>query len=566
MFERISIELTNKCSKGCSFCYNDSGPGGATLWQADEVVAFVKDCAGHGVKAVSFGGGEPLEFDGIFEILKRLDGVLFRSITTNGLLLDQGQLRPLVNASPDKVHVSLHFPQNRAEVARVVRHVQLLKENGIRTGANLLVAKSQLDAAKRAAESLTAVGLADEEIVYLPMRGFDTPTPEEIASVAASPQFQSMTCLPECGASQRFCSVRWDKTVAWCSYTESRSILNELTYDGLCQAMHGIGLKPCDKSLVELSFDDECRPDIEPSSHFTFYASLSKPVDYPAAHSMDTEWFATDKNGHVAFLNSRQPGAVPKVFIEAFGSQYSFYDFEEHLLDPATGNQVQFNLVDFFEAGPGYFFCIDRFNDPPNMTLEESGFALSSLSKEGHEELPHGKRRMVTGLFNWNEEYFHNTSASSNYGYHQSRIDAICWLKDVSVMERLPSDSMLLPVAGHTVAWVYETPRESMRALYEEGLVLSLLREDFYPSPHRFGFYTYANDDYSGGPYDQRKLPQNPVHIDQLAGKTREVCSHVHFASVDFSQMPRFQPAEYFPCAVTYGKWVDLEGNAHSYD
>jgi MoaA/NifB/PqqE/SkfB family radical SAM enzyme len=58
--ERLSIELTNRCDKGCGFCYAASTPDGGTEWTDDDVVGFVVDCAGHGTKAVSFGGGEPL--------------------------------------------------------------------------------------------------------------------------------------------------------------------------------------------------------------------------------------------------------------------------------------------------------------------------------------------------------------------------------------------------------------------------------------------------------------------------------------------------------------------------
>src|SRR5258708_33211157 len=93
-FERISIEVTNRCAKACSFCYNHSLPEGDTRWTTDELVAFVRDCAAHGVKAVSFGGGEPLQFDGLFDTLTHLQGVLFRSITSNGLLLPTSLPQP----------------------------------------------------------------------------------------------------------------------------------------------------------------------------------------------------------------------------------------------------------------------------------------------------------------------------------------------------------------------------------------------------------------------------------------------------------------------------------------
>ena len=117
--ERLSVELTNQCAKACWFCYSASTPTGQTRWKVDEVVSFVTDCAARGLKAVSFGGGEPLEHPGVFDILDGLRGVLFRSLTTNGLLLEGEVLDRLVLAAPDKVHVSIHFPADLARVTKL---------------------------------------------------------------------------------------------------------------------------------------------------------------------------------------------------------------------------------------------------------------------------------------------------------------------------------------------------------------------------------------------------------------------------------------------------------------
>src|SRR6266545_1093454 len=134
--ELLSVEVTNRCAKACWFCYNHSLPEGPTRWTPDELVGFASDCAAHGIKAVSFGGGEPLQYDGLFDVLRRLRGVVFRSVTTNGLPLKGEVLDRLVEAAPDKVHVSVHFPERAVEVQRVVRQVQDLAERGIRSGVN----------------------------------------------------------------------------------------------------------------------------------------------------------------------------------------------------------------------------------------------------------------------------------------------------------------------------------------------------------------------------------------------------------------------------------------------
>jgi molybdenum cofactor biosynthesis enzyme MoaA len=245
MLERISIELTNACGKACWFCYNHSQPDGGTRWTVDEVVRLVEDCAAHGVKAVSFGGGEPLQYEGLFDVLARLRGVLFRSLTSNGLLLHAETLQRLVEVAPDKVHLSIHFPHHAAEVERIVSQVQELAGRGIRSGINLLVARSNLQAAARAAEYVRACGIGNERIVYLPMRGSDTPSPGEVARVAGNAPFQSMSCLAACAKSPRFCSIGWDKTVAWCSYTTARAPLREPSHAGLLAALDGLGLIFC---------------------------------------------------------------------------------------------------------------------------------------------------------------------------------------------------------------------------------------------------------------------------------------------------------------------------------
>ena len=90
--ERVSVEPSRRCRKACAFCYNGSAPEGDGEWTADEVIAFGADVAAHGVRSLSLGGGEPLEWAGVFDVLAGLEGVLLRSLTTNGLPLSDAAL------------------------------------------------------------------------------------------------------------------------------------------------------------------------------------------------------------------------------------------------------------------------------------------------------------------------------------------------------------------------------------------------------------------------------------------------------------------------------------------
>lgn len=246
--ERLSIELSELCSKGCGFCYNGSNREGATDWTARDLCAFVVDCAPH-VKAFSFGGGEPLESpELLFPVLAALRGRAFRSMTTNGLLLDAKAISALVAAAIDKVHVSIHNPLDSDEVTRVIANVTALACAGIRSGVNLLVRKSRLDAARDATRALHDAGIANPRIVFLPMRGTDVPSPADVARVAGGP-FQSTTCLAACAASPRFVSISARRTIAWCSYTVERRRLETPTYAALAASLDGLGLVNCDATI-----------------------------------------------------------------------------------------------------------------------------------------------------------------------------------------------------------------------------------------------------------------------------------------------------------------------------
>lgn len=255
MIARISVEPSRKCSKGCSFCYNGSNVEGRDGWSADELVAFATDCAAHGVESLSIGGGEPLEYEGLWAVLERLRGVLARTLTSNGMLLEQepALFERLVRARPDKVHLSIHSPENPREVERSAALVLALDARGIHAGINLLVRKARLDEARVAFAQLLEKGFTPGHIVLLPARGeggLDTPSPREVAAVAGDTRFQAMSCLNGCAKSERFASIATDKTAAWCSYTRSRRPLRALTFDALAEALDGLELDPCNNGLV----------------------------------------------------------------------------------------------------------------------------------------------------------------------------------------------------------------------------------------------------------------------------------------------------------------------------
>lgn len=247
MIELLSIDLTNHCTKQCPFCYNYSGEQGHSLWQPSEVIDFAKDCIVNGVKAISLGGGEPFEYEGIFQIIEELYPLCYLSITSNGLPLNKSKIiNSLKINKPDKIHLSIHFPESTTEVERVEKQLELIKSLDIKPGINLLVSKKNIQKAKDAYETLSKI-LTPDQIIIIPLRFSNTPSPTQLTEITKGRPFQSPSCLLGCKKPDNFCSVTWDKKVNWCSFAKEKVQLGNISYKGLVDSLKQIKFIPCYK-------------------------------------------------------------------------------------------------------------------------------------------------------------------------------------------------------------------------------------------------------------------------------------------------------------------------------
>lgn len=247
MIELLSIDLSNFCSKQCSFCYNHSKKDGNTMWEPEEVVSFATDCIEHGIKAVSLGGGEPFEYEGIFNVIDGLYPKCYLSITTNGLPLENEAIwEKLMHHKPDKIHVTIHQPNCNSEVDRVESLLKKLADTGIKPGLNLLVGADKVAFSKEVYARFLEF-LNPDQIIIVPQRFGNTPTPKQVAEVASGKPFQSPSCLLSCIRPENFVSVTWDKKVSSCSYSPSKGTLEALDFNGLTKALKGIMWETCKK-------------------------------------------------------------------------------------------------------------------------------------------------------------------------------------------------------------------------------------------------------------------------------------------------------------------------------
>lgn len=248
MLDRVSIDLSNYCSKQCDFCYNHSTKEGNVMWTSEELIPFILDLHKHGINAVSFGGGEPFEFDGIFELISGLMDEMYVSVTSNGLPLENEEVfSKLMENKPDKVHITIHHPENKNEVERIIKMVKKISAGGIKSGVNLLVSDFNSEDAKEVYSRLQKEGISSDRIILIPRRFTCEPTPKQLSEIACGKPFQSPACLTGCKKPTEFCSISWDKKVNWCSYASGKQIIKELSYNGLMDALNRVDFGCCKK-------------------------------------------------------------------------------------------------------------------------------------------------------------------------------------------------------------------------------------------------------------------------------------------------------------------------------
>ena len=245
MIELLSIDLSNYCSKQCTFCYNHSTREGNTMWKPQEVIDFASDCIKNGVKAVSLGGGEPFEYDGVFEVIDALYPLCYLSVTSNGLPLEDDSIwQKLQKCKPDKIHITIHQPDNETEVQRVESLLPRIESIGIKPGLNLLVGANKVEAAAVVYKRMMKI-LKSDQIILVPQRFSNTPTSKQLASVAGGKPFQSPSCLLKCQRPTNFSSVSWNKKVNSCSFAPNKVPLETLDYNGLMSALDAVKWEKC---------------------------------------------------------------------------------------------------------------------------------------------------------------------------------------------------------------------------------------------------------------------------------------------------------------------------------
>jgi hypothetical protein len=230
--------------------------------------------------------------------------------------------------------------------------------------------------------------------------------------------------------------------------------------------------------------------------------------DYPAAHSMDTDWFAVDQHGHVALLRSGDEGAVPEAY---------------------SGPQFGRRELAFLWRASVPFDPLGLPQDSPGQLLREASSEWELLSDP------------------------------QDYGYEHMLLR----LAHPRAVELVPGGHRL-QTERDLYAWAHQTPLEALRRLLARGWVHQAWIFLDFPL-ERFGVYLYRAPYRHSWifPYRRTGTPRIPLTSSVLTSTLLSQASVL--PQVSFARDELVQPLEFVPCRGRGLGWIDSQGQPHHF-
>jgi hypothetical protein len=243
-------------------------------------------------------------------------------------------------------------------------------------------------------------------------------------------------------------------------------------------------------------------------------------ADFPAAHSMDTDWFAVDADGHIGRFDSSESGAVPvESQLEDPGAVWR--RLCEVLPHCAPIYDLQGNLYPGPRRDVGRHRYADRGSDDGTLMF------LASLDPV--------KRQISSG----NAFAVEATSGAA----------VVFRRLTVAVTRRLHKD-------GHCLGCFFYWLRDGSDEDYED--------DEPRARPAEIGLYDYGHpiENWIALPYGREMLPSRPVHIDQLPPALRDQVGRVRFDKLHFADTVHIQPCDQEEVACWEPAYLSADGKA----
>jgi hypothetical protein len=249
--------------------------------------------------------------------------------------------------------------------------------------------------------------------------------------------------------------------------------------------------------------------------------------DFPAAHSMDTTWFAIDADGCVGIFETNEGGAVPKDL-------------------PDIENEI--NLVD----------CLLK--DKPEIIKQVQPLKIESVIEDINIESIQDIKNTIRRY----EELSRLHPESKNSWDNIENLVLI--LSKEQVIEDLKSQANLILrfTDEKIIVHIDKCDRKWLRRSIKSGAVLAAKETYLGHNLSWLGFYEYNGWEDSGS-YYRNYLLKEPIYFNDLPPEIANNISFIKLPNIKFSETELIQPIEHLPCQ-TWGdseNWIDTNGVDH---
>ncbi len=149
----VFLELTRGCNLRCKHCLNNSGIPEENQLTFEECYDLISKLSKAGLQEIRFTGGEPLIFDGIYDLIRHATNEgIFVSIGTNATLIDEKIAHKLKENGLRRAVVSLDGTKRMHDVIRgegnydkTIKAIHYLNNVGISIKVNSVIMRSNME-------------------------------------------------------------------------------------------------------------------------------------------------------------------------------------------------------------------------------------------------------------------------------------------------------------------------------------------------------------------------------------------------------------------------------------
>lgn len=169
----VHFNITNRCGRGCEYCYNRSNGAGSPEVSTEKAMGILDSIARMQAATVAFGGGEPMEREDLFILAEHARKLgLIPNMSTNGLLLNVDRAQRC--AVFGHIHVTLDSGERDGQLdvgsAESLEAISLLKRVGVSFGLNFVVTRKSYPLLEKVCQMAGRCGVPD--IMFLRFKPF----------------------------------------------------------------------------------------------------------------------------------------------------------------------------------------------------------------------------------------------------------------------------------------------------------------------------------------------------------------------------------------------------------